>query len=167
MANRDLMPWGRRNENIPARFGGVWESPFMSLRREMDRLLSDVTSAGNMPTSGGRSAMAWPSIDVNETDNEVKVTAELPGMNQDDIDLRVDDHILSISGERKDERGDKDRGYSERYYGRFERRIALPRDVDEKACNATFRDGVLTVTFPKSNEEESGRKIPINEETKH
>ena len=75
--------------------------------------------------------------------------------------------MLTIRGEKKSETEDEDRGYSERYYGRFERRIALPSNADEKGASATFRDGVLTVTLPKSAEAERGRRIPINGETKH
>ena len=164
MANRDLMPWNR-DRNRVGRYSGSG-GPMMDLRQEMDRMLTDVLG-GRFPSLGGngagRSVMAWPSIDMEETDDQVKITAELPGMRQEDIDLRIEDGMLSLSGERKDEREDKERGYSERYFGHFERQIALPRGVKEDACNAQFKDGMLTITMPKSEEAAKGRKIEIKD----
>lgn len=160
MANRDLMPWNRQRGQT-SRWGG--DSPVMDLRREMDRMLTDVFS-GRFPSfgAGGRDVMAWPQLDIEDKDDQVKITAELPGMKHDDIDLRVEDGMLMLSGDRKDEREDKERGYSERYYGHFERQVSLPRGVKEDACKADFKDGVLTITIPKSEEAAQGRKIPIN-----
>ena len=111
--------------------------------------------------------MSWPSVEVNESDKEVRVTAELPGMSDKDVDVHFEDGVLTLRGEKKSETEDKDRGYSERYYGRFERRVALPSSVTGEGCNANFRDGVLTVTLPKSEEAARGRRIEINAETKH
>ncbi|QPQ56117.1 Hsp20/alpha crystallin family protein [Allosphingosinicella flava] len=161
MTNRDLMPWNR-DRNRMSRYGG--SGAMMDLRHEMDRMLTDVLG-GRFPSFGGngagRSVMAWPSIDVEETDDQVRITAELPGMRQEDIDLRIEDGMLMLSGERKDEREDKERGYSERYFGRFERQVALPRGVREDACDAQFKDGMLTITIPKSEDAAKGRKIEI------
>ncbi|HEY6916778.1 MAG TPA: Hsp20/alpha crystallin family protein [Allosphingosinicella sp.] len=155
---RELMPWGRDRS---MRMSGEG-NPMLSLRREMDRMLTDVLG-GAFPSFGGngRSVMAWPQLDVEDSDKEVRITAELPGMKEEDIDLRIEDGMLMLSGERKDERQDKERGYSERYYGHFERQIALPRGVDQDACNAEFRDGMLRITIPKNEEAAGGRKIPI------
>ena len=169
MAMRDLIPWGRQESTAPALYRDEERSPFLSLRREMDRLFDDFFRAP-LPGSGlgfGRSAMAWPSLEVNETDSEVRVTAELPGMNEKDVELTVQDGVLTLRGEKKSEHEDRERGWSERSYGRFERRIALPDGVEEDGCNATFRDGVLTVTMPKSEESRRSRRIPINAETRH
>ena len=167
MAMRDLIPWGRQSSTAPT----VWQeedrNPFLSLRRDIDRLFDDVFR-GSLPSFGlGRSMMAWPNVEVNESDREIRISAEVPGMSDKDVELFVEDGILTLRGEKKSETEDKDRGYSERYYGRFERRIALPAGVDEKAAKADFRNGVLTVTMPKSEEAERGRRIPINAETKH
>jgi HSP20 family protein len=104
---------------------------------------------------------------VNDTDKEVRVTAEVPGMNQKDIEVLVHDGILTIRGEKKTETEDRDRGWSERRYGRFERRIALPDGADDGHADATFRDGVLTVRLPKTAEATRSRRIPINGETRH
>jgi HSP20 family protein len=137
--------------------------PFSQFRREMDRLFGDVLHATHLPGLSG--ATAWPTIEVNESDKEVMVTAELPGMKQQDIDLSVENGMLMLSGERKSERGD--RGWSERFYGRFERRVALPDGADADHIAATFRDGELVVTIPRADEMRRGRKIPINDETRH
>lgn len=165
MAMRDLIPLGRSEGGAPSVFGAEERSPFFRFRREMDRLFDDFfrTPAIGRDWTGG----SWPSLEVKEGDSEIRVTAELPGMHEKDVDLSVQDGILSISGERKSEREDRDRGWSERYYGRFERRIALPDGADEAHCKADFRDGVLTVTIPRTAAATRGRKIPINAGTRH
>ena len=166
MAMRDLIPWGRQENRMPAMMREEERSPFMQFRREVDRLFDGFFSAPAF--SGGWSrAMGWPSLEVSDTDHEVRVTAELPGMNEKDVDLTVQDGMLAIRGEKKSESEDRDRGWSERYYGRFERRIALPDGADDSRCEATFRDGVLTVRIPKSESAARSRRIPINAETRH
>ena len=167
MAMRDLIPWGRQESNAPALYRDEERSPFLSLRREMDRLFDDFFRSPVLGSRFGGAAMAWPSLEVSDTDNEVRITAELPGMSDKDVELTVQDGVLTLRGEKKSEQEDKDRGWSERFYGRFERRIALPDGVDEEGCNATFRDGVLTVTLPKSADAQRSRRIPINAETRH
>ena len=166
MNMRDLIPWGRQTSSsqapVPYREGEM--TPFFGLRREIDRLFDDMF---RMPALAGTASMAWPSVEVVDGDNQVVVTAEIPGMNEKDVELTVQDGVLCLRGEKKSETEDKDRGYSERWYGRFERRIMLPAGVEEEKANATFQDGVLTVTMPKSAEAASGRRIPINAETKH
>lgn len=164
MAMRDLIPWGRQ-EASPALFREEERSPFVGLRREVDRLFDDFFRTPGFGLAGA--AAAWPSLEVSETDDEVRITAELPGMNEKDVELTVQDGVLMLRGERKIEREDRERGWSERSYGRFERRVALPDGADEAACNATFRDGLLTVTLPKSAEARRARRIPINEGTRH
>jgi HSP20 family protein len=86
---------------------------------------------------------------VNETDKDVKVVAELPGLEEKDVDVELADGVLTISGEKKSETEDKERRFSDRYYGRFERRIPI-EDVDQDKVAAKFDKGVLTVTLPKS-----------------
>lgn len=166
MTMRDLIPWGRQSSSsqapVPYREGEM--TPFFSLRREIDRLFDDMF---RMPGLTGVSAMTWPSVELSDTGREVRISAEIPGMGEKDVELTVQDGVLSIRGEKKSETEDKDRGYSERWYGRFERHIALPAGVEEEKAEANFRDGVLTITLPKSPEVASGRKIPINPGTKH
>ena len=101
----------------------------------------------------------------DETNKEVRVAAELPGLEEKDVSLAIANGVLSISGEKKSELEDKDRRFSERYYGRFERRIPL-QDVDQDKASASFKNGVLTVTLPKSGEARDNiRRIAINRNT--
>jgi HSP20 family protein len=158
---RDLIPWRRQENAAPALFRDEERSPFVQFRREMDRLFDDFFRA---PMFGGGlagSALGWPTLEVKEGDDEVTVTAELPGLSEKDVELSVHDGVLTLRGEKKSEHRDKDRGWSERYYGRFERSIALPDGADEAKCEAEFRDGVLTVRMPRSQEARRGRRIPI------
>ena len=129
-------------------------SPFLALHREMNRLFDEAFRGFDFAPLGisdrffGGGA-SWPNIEVAETDKEIKVTAELPGLDEKDIDVLLANGVLTISGEKRAETGDKDRLFSERYYGRFERRIPL-EDVDENKVTALFKKGVLTVTLPKT-----------------
>ena len=167
MSMRGLIPWSRQSSSTPAVYRDEQRNPFLSLRQDIDRLFDDVFR-GSMPNLVGRSSMlAWPSVEVGEADREVRITAEVPGMNDKDIELLVEDGVLTLRGEKKSKTEDKDRGYSERFYGSFERRIALPSGVDQTAARADFHEGVLTITLPKTGEAERGRRIPINADTKH
>ena len=171
MALRDLIPWNNnRGRELSVRRGDEI-NPFFALHREMNRLFDDVFRGLDVtPFGNGRffdHAIAWPSVEVSETDKEVKVTADLPGLEEKDIDVELANGVLAIRGEKKTESEDKDRLFSERYYGRFERRIALG-DVDEEKATATFDRGVLTVVMPKSADARSRvRRIPINGSTRH
>lgn len=171
MAIRDLIPWGRHeNANrAPMTLPERSESPLSTLHREMNRLFDDALRGWDLPALAGTSSSqwSWPHVEVAERGNALRVTAELPGLSERDLELSVDDNILMIRGERRQENEDKDRGYTERFYGRFERRIALPSGVEVDKPEATFRDGVLTVTLPRSAEADDRRRITINAATKH
>ena len=162
MAVRDLIPWGRSGSSAPTRYG-EGADPFVTLRREMDRLFDDMfRGLDGLPGFAGRSA-SWPSLEVSETEKDVKVTAELPGLDDKDVEVLLAEGVLTIRGEKKSETEDKGRHFSERYYGRFERRVALPVEVDEDKVQASFENGVLTVTMPKSAKaQERVRRIPLN-----
>jgi HSP20 family protein len=163
MAFRDLIPWNNRGRD--AGIHHVDAHPFLTLHREMNRMFDDVFRGFDIAPFGiarASDTMGWPQIDVDETGKEVRVTAELPGLDEKDVSLEIANGVLSISGEKKSETEDKDRRFSERYYGRFERRIPL-KDVDEEKASASFKNGVLTVTVPKSSEaRENVRRIAIN-----
>ena len=106
----------------------------------------------------------WPQVDVTETDKEVKVCAEIPGVDAKDIDVSVEDGTLTIRGEKKYEREENEKGQyrMERSYGSFERVIALPTEVDESKAKAEFKKGVLRLTLPKRPGAQSRRKkIPV------
>jgi HSP20 family protein len=164
---RDIIPRDRRGERLPATYRDA--DPFMTLQREVNRLFDDMFSGFDMPFGGMPSARArgwssaWPNIEVAETDKELRVTAEVPGLKEKDVEVLLEDGVLTIRGERKSETEDKERQFSERYYGTFERRIALGPDVQEDKVAADFKDGVLTVTLPKSAQIESkAKRIAIN-----
>lgn len=162
MAIRDLIPWGRDNRPLTVQNQGQGnEHPFLTLHREMNRLFDDVFGRSFMPSFAG-SAATWPRIEVASDDKQVKVTAELPGVDEKDVELTLEKDALVIAGETRTENEDKARGYSERYYGRFERLIPLPYEADEDAVEADFRNGVLTITLPKSpHAAERGKRIQI------
>jgi HSP20 family protein len=107
-------------------------------------------------------AWSWPNIEVSETDKEINVIAELPGLEEKDVEVKLSDGVLAIKGEKKTEMEDEGRVFSERYYGRFERRIPV-EDIAEDKVSASFRNGVLTVTLPKLPEaQRQAKRIPIN-----
>ena len=163
---RDLIPWGRQDQSpIAAMRGDTGWGPISSFRREVDRLFDDFFRAPTFGSFGNGTTGSWPSIEVKDGERELVVTAEVPGMNEKDVELLLDNGMLTIRGEKKGERDEQ--GYSERWYGRFERQIPLPSSVDEQDCKADFRDGLLTIHLPKSREAESRRRIPINTETRH
>ena len=162
MAVRDLIPWGRSGSSAPTRYG-EGADPFVTLRREMDRLFDDAFRGFGVPSLGFGRNGGWPSVEVSETDKDVTVTAELPGLDEKDVEVLLAEGVLTIRGEKKSETEDKDRHYSERYYGRFERRVALPGEVDEDKVQASFKNGILTVTMPKSAKaQEHVKRIPLN-----
>jgi len=138
----------------------------------MNRLFDDVFSRfeSAIPAPFGRMAN-WPSVEVVGTDKEVRITAELPGMEEKDVELAVKDDVLILRGEKKAQTEDAGHHFSERYYGLFERQIPLPYEVDEDRTTATFENGVLTVTLPKSPKaEDKVKRIAIgskSKDTKH
>ena len=132
---------------------GAVTQPFLSLQREIDRLFEDFTSGfPTMPRfASGNGGSLMPSTDVTETDKEIEITAELPGLEEKDVQVNFADGVLTIRGEKKAEKEEKDKNYRlvERSYGSFERSIALPEGVKPEDVKATIAKGVLTVTVPK------------------
>jgi HSP20 family protein len=141
-----------------------WE-PFESLRREVDRLF-DAFHRGTSLSPFRRSIFdvepwrhetAWgslPAVDVVDKEKAYEVTVELPGIEEKDIELKVADGILTITGEKKEEKEEKKKDYflSERRYGSFQRSFRLPDAVDQDKIEAGFKKGVLTVTLAKKPE---------------
>ena len=167
MAIRDLIPWSRQENRFPTSIDAGrdrGEHPLLALHREVNRLFDDVFRGFGVPSLGGLDANpSWPNLELGETDSEIRVTVELPGLEEKDVDITLDEGVLTLRGEKKSEVNDTDRGYSERSYGRFERRIALPRGIERDRASATFRNGVLTVTLPRSEAaNENVRRIPVN-----
>ena len=103
------------------------------------------------------------SMNVSETDKEIRITAELPGVTEQDIDISLDDDVLTIRGEKKFERKDDKENFHfvERSYGTFQRSLRLPFPVDPEQVQASFENGVLTVTVPKTGRQERSRRIQV------
>jgi len=163
MAIKDLIPWNNGGREVGIHRGAD-VNPFFILHREMNRMFDDAFRGFDLAPFGSTRALGgvgWPQIDIDETDKEVRITAELPGLDERDVGLEIANGVLSISGEKKSESEDKNRRFSERYYGRFERRIPL-QDVDEDKISATFKNGILTIAVPKSAEAKNVRRISIN-----
>ncbi len=128
---RDLIPWNRNGGNqLPTAFRDGDRDPFLSLHREVNRLFDDVfrgfglPAVGTVPAFGG----GWPSVEISDNEKEIRVTAEVPGLDEKDIEVLLDDGVLTLKGEKRSEVEDKDRQFSERFYGRFERVSRWRRD---------------------------------------
>lgn len=130
-----------------------------ALRKDMERLFERFFEPlGDAPALG-----AWePKVDVSETKDAVTVKAEIPGVKPEDIQLSLQEGVLTLKGEKEDEKEEKDQQFHrvERSYGSFLRIVRLPAAVDAGKVNATFKNGVLTVTLPKTTEAK-GTTIPI------
>jgi HSP20 family protein len=169
MAFRDLIPWSRQDNRLPvpvsAESGPEAQShPLLSLHHEVDRLFDDVFRGFGVPGYGaaGR-GFSWPHVELAETDKDLRITAELPGLDEKNVEIGIEEGALTLRGEKRAEVEDKDRGYSERSYGRFERRIGLPKGIDRDKASATFHNGVLTITLPRTEAtSEQVRRIPIH-----
>ena len=158
MPVRDLIPWRSRNRSlVPRRY----ESPFEAFHRAFDRLFEDFFGDRDWwPLAPVAERTFTPRVDVREKDKEVVVTAELPGLEEKDVEVELTDEGLTIRGEKKQEHEERGEGYyrAERTYGAFQRFIDLPCQVDGEKAEAEFRNGVLTVTLPKLPEEQGNRK---------
>ncbi len=170
MAIRDLIPWGRQQGQPPVSATSSRsqfdDHPLVSLQRDVNRLFDEMVRGWSLPGFGELARWDWPSVELHEQNGVIELTAELPGMTERDVELSVDDGVLTLRGERREEKKEGDR-YSERFYGRFERRIPLPADAQSDKASAQFRDGVLTVTIPRSGAAENRKRIPINAPTQH
>lgn len=169
MSVRDLIPWGRNNGNqIPSAFRDDDRDPFLALHRDVNRLFDNVfrgfdshlPALRRMSSFGGGS---WPNVEVSDGEKEIRVMADVPGLEEKDIEVLLEDGILTLKGEKRSETEDKDRQFSERFYGRFERRIPLGYEVENDKVRADFKNGVLTVALPKSARAQAkARRIAIN-----
>ena len=156
MAIRDLIPWTKNQELTTSR-----ESfdPFLTLHREMNRLFDDVFrgfgGANMSPLMEGR--FNWPKVELSDNEKTLVISAELPGMTEKDVQIEIANGVLTIRGEKKAERNGEGKYFTERYYGAFERQIPLD-NVQEDKAEASFKNGVLTVSLPKSDKPREGVK---------
>lgn len=157
-----------RNPLHPFRSGAALVGggdPFLTLHRDVNRLFDDVfrgspASAGTQ--QGGSGHIVHAHMNVSETETEIRITAELPGVTQDDVEVTLDDDVLTIRGEKRFERRDGENfHFVECSYGTFQRALRLPYPIDPEQVQATFEHGVLTVTLPKTGRQERSRKIQV------
>lgn len=135
-----------RLSNLRDELDSLFELPFLSNLANQTQLFSGWT----------------PALDLYQSNDNVVAVVELPGMRKEDIEISLHEGMLTISGERKHESGENDKAErSERYVGKFRRSITLPTRVDASKVNATYKDGILTVTLPKA-EEAKPRQIKVN-----
>lgn len=157
---RSLVPFGNDS-------GRAMQSPtvFGSLHREIDRLFDDFARGALTGFQQGQDRLV-PSMDITENDNEIVVAAEMSGLERKDIDISIDDDILTIRGEKKVEEEQKDEKknfhVTERAYGVFYRAIQLPSGVDPSKVQATMQNGVLKITIPKPARSQA-KKIEVQE----
>ena len=165
---RPLSIFNRNAESLPAKTEAYSGDPFFRLQHEMNRLFDDAFVGFGLPAAFRREAdeARSPRIDLRDTDHAVEIEAELPGVDERDIDVQISDNLLTIRGEKKFERKDEKEGeyrVLERAYGSFSRSMTLPFAVDPDAVEASFRNGVLKLTLPKPPEAQARTKrIAIN-----
>jgi HSP20 family protein len=166
MSVRDLIPWSRGNNQAPTIYRGGDRDPFLSLHREVNRLFDEVFRGFDTPSMFGQMSTrsgSWPTVEISENEKEIRVWAEVPGLEEKDIEVLLEDGVLTLRGEKKSQTEDKDRQFSERYYGRFERRLALGSEIENDKVTATFTNGVLAISLPKSAKAQANAKrIEIN-----
>jgi HSP20 family protein len=158
-------------KNVPTKQPAMWPgSSFGDFRKQMDDLVENffgrpfgIRADGDITFPNGN-GMITPAIDVSENEKEITLTAELPGLEEKDVDLTIRDGVLTLKGEKKYEHKEEkeDTHVMERRYGSFQRMMPLPDSVDEAKIEAKFDKGVLTVTMPKTVEAKAkARKIAI------
>ncbi|RLB09077.1 MAG: Hsp20/alpha crystallin family protein [Deltaproteobacteria bacterium] len=149
----DLTPWRKKRE-VPR------------LKDDIDELFDKFIRnfSSSLPEIFGGEGEIWPSVDVLEDKKNIIVKAEIPGMSPSDFDISISDNILTIKGEKKQEKEEKDKNFymMERQYGTFTRSITLPVEVNEEKVDASYKDGVLKIVIPKKKEgKESKIKIKV------
>jgi HSP20 family protein len=148
---RSLIPWRKKSQTPAARGDSL--DPFLTFRREVDRVFDDLFEA--LPGQGFSPMTGWqgmtPAVEVAETDKEIVVTAELPGLDEKDLQVTLAGDVLTIKGEKKTEREQKNGGahYIERHFGAFSRSLRLPFVAQDEKIEAKYDKGVLTIRVPK------------------
>jgi len=160
MAEKEINVPVKKGRATPPSYADVlgWH-PLDYLRRQIDRLFDELPSRRSVlefepfDRFGGAWAAA-PAVDFAEKDREYEITAELPGLDDENVEVKLSNGVLSISGEKKEEKEEKKEGYyySERRFGSFKRAFRLPEGVDAAKIEASFEKGVLTVRLPKTPE---------------
>jgi|TARA_R110002072_G_scaffold84217_3_gene190878 HSP20 family protein len=155
MQIKDLIPWGRDKDEVSRRSDDK-ENPLINLQRDINRVFDNFWNRFERPFGGsnGFLSVGTPSTDVSDSDDAIEISVELPGMDEKDIEVSLSRDVLTIRGEKKAEKEEKKKGFylSERSYGAFYRSVPLPPGVDTEQTKAEFKQGVLTITLPKTAE---------------
>ena len=165
----------RQQKTEPSSTLQAWRQPFESLREEIDDLFDDFGRgvwqpfrrslfAGEPLFRRGLTGATIPAVDVVESEKAYEITAELPGMDEKNIEVKVAEGGLTIKGEKQEEKEEKKKDYylHERHFGSFERSFDVPESVDADKIEASFKKGVLTVTLPKKPEaQKPAKKIEV------
>ena len=152
MTLSDIIPWNRNDKGLNKR---PEADSFLNLRDEIDHLFDnffeDPWHLRPFETLNNSLSGFMPRLDVNENDKEIRITVELPGMDEKDVQVALGNGVLTINGEKKAENKEKGNGFyrSERSYGSFQRQLSIPVEVNEDNVSALFKNGVLTVSLPK------------------
>ena len=177
---KDIIPKRKKTDQLPVRVekypalhSESLGRPFVELQRATNLLFDDFFREFGF--SGGRwgeslsltqdvFSSRWPSVDMSETDDEILITAELPGVNKDDLEVSVSEGKVTIRGEKKEQEEDKGKDYYrlERSYGAYQRSFFLPCEIDEDKVDASFKHGVLDIKLPKTDAAQKRiKKIPV------
>jgi HSP20 family protein len=167
--NNSLIPWRWTKHNLPIRREDNEFPVFNSvIQHDFNQIFDDFFTGSRWPI------LAWegkgifePCLDLTETEKELRVTVELPGLDEKDIDLSIANGALTIKGEKRQEKEDNIHGQIrvERSYGSFQRVTAVPCEINQDKVEATFKKGILTITLPKTELEQSNsKKIQIKKE---
>lgn len=165
MTAKDLTPKTKGGKDLTSRSEAL--NPFYTFRQEMDRIFDNFFHGLEVEPFQKMPGAFYPIIDVVDNPREVRITVELPGIDEKDVDLSLDADSLTIKGEKKEEKEEKGKNYhrAERVYGSFSRTVALPVEIDTDKAEARFKKGVLTVTLPKTAKAlKEIKKIPIKEQ---
>ena len=150
MVIKDLIPKVFTKKSVPVKREDFL-NPFQNLHDNMNHMFNEFFRDFGM-THFSDSLSFSPQVDVEETDKEIKIQAELPGMDEKDIELSLTENMISIIGEKKMEREEKKGNYHslERSYGSFHRNIPLPCEIEKDKVEAVYKNGVLKITLPKT-----------------
>lgn len=131
-----------------------WPSDFFGIQREINRVFDNFVRGGVQADENFQMSYWTPAVDIAEQENDYVVKMELPGVNKDDVKISLESNILTIKGEKKQEKEEKNKNVHrlERTYGSFQRSFTLPTTVKSDTIDAFFKEGVLTISLPKAEE---------------
>lgn len=161
----------KRTDVLPSYFEGAETNPIVQLHREMDRLFVNAFRGFDMAPfrtdifPSMTAGLLKPQVDIGATEKDYSITIEVPGVDEKDVKIEIANNTMTIRGEKKQEKEEKDKNYYrvERSYGSFQRVLSLPEDADQEDVKATFNKGVLTVKMPRKDVPKSDTKqIQIN-----